>query len=264
MTLFERFKVIDVDTHITEPADTWTSRVSARWGDAVPHDRAQSTATTSGCIDGQALGQARQYRDGRLRRGCRTGPPPTTTCTPRRRTRRPAWPSWTSSRSMRRCSTRTSGDSAPGLARLRRPGVRVGVRAGLQRLPDRLRLGRPRPAAADRLAAVLGRRASPSPRSSDASPPATGASTSAISPRPTASRSSGTSTGTRYGPAARDAGVPVNFHIGGGRIGEQITSGVEMGLRANFSPGLVAAVRRQPALHRRLDPRRGLPPISRL
>src|ERR1700722_15973396 len=37
MALFDRFEVIDVDTHITEPPDTWTSRVSARWGDDVPH-----------------------------------------------------------------------------------------------------------------------------------------------------------------------------------------------------------------------------------
>jgi predicted TIM-barrel fold metal-dependent hydrolase len=34
---------------------------------------------------------------------------------------------------------------------------------------------------------------------------------------------------------ARDAGVTVNFHIGGGRIAEQIFDGVEMGFRANFS-----------------------------
>ena len=30
---------IDADTHITEPADLWTSRVSAKWGDRVPHVR---------------------------------------------------------------------------------------------------------------------------------------------------------------------------------------------------------------------------------
>jgi uncharacterized protein len=36
-TLFERFPVIDVDTHVTEPPDVWTSRVSSKWGDAVPH-----------------------------------------------------------------------------------------------------------------------------------------------------------------------------------------------------------------------------------
>ena len=36
-SIFERFRVIDTDTHITEPADLWTSRVSSKWGDRVPH-----------------------------------------------------------------------------------------------------------------------------------------------------------------------------------------------------------------------------------
>ncbi len=35
--VFERYKVIDVDTHVTEPPDVWTSRVSSKWGDLVPH-----------------------------------------------------------------------------------------------------------------------------------------------------------------------------------------------------------------------------------
>ena len=35
--------------------------------------------------------------------------------------------------------------------------------------------------------------------------------------------------------AAREAGIPVNFHIGGGRMGEQFAVGGEMGWRANFS-----------------------------
>ena len=34
--LFDRYSVIDVDTHITEPPDVWTSRVSKKWGDRVP------------------------------------------------------------------------------------------------------------------------------------------------------------------------------------------------------------------------------------
>jgi predicted TIM-barrel fold metal-dependent hydrolase len=34
--LFDRFDVIDVDTHVTEPPDTWTARMPAKWGDAVP------------------------------------------------------------------------------------------------------------------------------------------------------------------------------------------------------------------------------------
>jgi len=35
--LFDRYQVIDVDSHVSEPADLWTSRVSSKWGDAVPH-----------------------------------------------------------------------------------------------------------------------------------------------------------------------------------------------------------------------------------
>src|ERR1700736_1587553 len=32
--------IIDVDSHVTEPVDLWTSRVSvAKWGDRVPHVR---------------------------------------------------------------------------------------------------------------------------------------------------------------------------------------------------------------------------------
>jgi uncharacterized protein len=35
--LFDRIRVVDTDTHVTEPADLWTSRVSSKWGDLVPH-----------------------------------------------------------------------------------------------------------------------------------------------------------------------------------------------------------------------------------
>ncbi|NKY53086.1 amidohydrolase family protein [Nocardia vermiculata] len=38
--LCERYAVADVDSHIIEPADLWTSRISQRkWGDLVPHVR---------------------------------------------------------------------------------------------------------------------------------------------------------------------------------------------------------------------------------
>ena len=31
-------KIVDVDSHVTEPADLWTSRMSAaKWGDKIPH-----------------------------------------------------------------------------------------------------------------------------------------------------------------------------------------------------------------------------------
>ncbi len=35
--LFNRHRVIDVDTHLTEPPDVWTARVASKWGDLVPH-----------------------------------------------------------------------------------------------------------------------------------------------------------------------------------------------------------------------------------
>jgi uncharacterized protein len=35
--IVERIKVIDADTHVSEPEDLWTSRVSKKWGDLVPH-----------------------------------------------------------------------------------------------------------------------------------------------------------------------------------------------------------------------------------
>jgi predicted TIM-barrel fold metal-dependent hydrolase len=34
---FGAYDVIDVDTHVTEPADLWTSRVASKWHDRVPH-----------------------------------------------------------------------------------------------------------------------------------------------------------------------------------------------------------------------------------
>src|SRR5580698_10501838 len=37
--MFDEFGPIDTDTHITEPPDVWTSRVSKKWGNAVPHIR---------------------------------------------------------------------------------------------------------------------------------------------------------------------------------------------------------------------------------
>ena len=42
MKIAERFNVIDVDTHIIEPPDLWTSRISSKWGDLVPHVKLNS------------------------------------------------------------------------------------------------------------------------------------------------------------------------------------------------------------------------------
>ena len=35
--LVEKIPVIDADTHLVEPPDLWTSRMSSKWGDLVPH-----------------------------------------------------------------------------------------------------------------------------------------------------------------------------------------------------------------------------------
>jgi predicted TIM-barrel fold metal-dependent hydrolase len=36
--LFDRYRTVDTDTHVTEPPDVWTSRVSTKkWGESVPH-----------------------------------------------------------------------------------------------------------------------------------------------------------------------------------------------------------------------------------
>ncbi|MGE4653443.1 MAG: amidohydrolase, partial [Myxococcota bacterium] len=36
--MLARLRAIDTDTHITEPPDVWTARVSTKkWGDKVPH-----------------------------------------------------------------------------------------------------------------------------------------------------------------------------------------------------------------------------------
>jgi predicted TIM-barrel fold metal-dependent hydrolase len=37
LPISQRYAVIDVDSHVTEPADLWTSRMSSKWGDLVPH-----------------------------------------------------------------------------------------------------------------------------------------------------------------------------------------------------------------------------------
>ena len=36
------YMMIDVDTHITEPRDLWTSRVPAKWKDRVPRGLVRS------------------------------------------------------------------------------------------------------------------------------------------------------------------------------------------------------------------------------
>lgn len=49
----ERIKIIDTDTHVTEPGDLWTSRVSKKWGDLVPHQIQSSRGRPRWVIGGK-------------------------------------------------------------------------------------------------------------------------------------------------------------------------------------------------------------------
>ncbi len=58
-TLVEQIEVIDVDTHLVEPPDLWTSRLSSRWGELVPHVAWDDTKQEEAWfIGGQRLGAA--------------------------------------------------------------------------------------------------------------------------------------------------------------------------------------------------------------
>ena len=176
----DQYRVIDTDTHVIEPYDLWTSRLSvAKWGDKVPHVR---------------VGRAPQEDALVLRRPSASAP--------RHRRRRPAGTSSrrTTRRRSRRGRSRHVGcrrppgphgrvrdlgaGAVPERGRLRRrQGARhrrsradAGVRPGVQRLPDRLRLGRPQALHPDHGAAVLGHGPDRGRRSTGAPPTATRAS----------------------------------------------------------------------------------------
>jgi predicted TIM-barrel fold metal-dependent hydrolase len=58
MTLpLDQVKVVDADTHFTEPHDLWTSRAPARWKDRVPHVTVIDGAATW-VVDDEELGRA--------------------------------------------------------------------------------------------------------------------------------------------------------------------------------------------------------------
>ena len=62
--------IIDTDTHVVEPPDLWTSRLSSKWGDLVPHvalgrrwrRRRRGTSATSAARRGRGAGDGRMAR----------------------------------------------------------------------------------------------------------------------------------------------------------------------------------------------------------
>ena len=59
--MFDRYKVIDVDTHITEPADVWTARVSSKWASSRSSKR--SAANPCSSASKTACAPTMRYRD---------------------------------------------------------------------------------------------------------------------------------------------------------------------------------------------------------
>ena len=54
--LLDEIKIIDADTHVVEPPDLWISRVSTRrWGDKVPHVRADENGDPSWFVGDRAV-----------------------------------------------------------------------------------------------------------------------------------------------------------------------------------------------------------------
>ena len=224
--MFERFQVIDVDTHITEPPDTWSARISRKWGDAIPHIEridgydtwviagkpwAKPGNTAMAGFDGDAAGRPEDVRGHAPRRVGR---------------RRPASSSWIEQQIYAQVLyPNIGGFGAGSWLGLRRPGLRARVRAGLQRLPGRFRVRRSRPAAAHRVAALLGRRCDG--RRDRALRRARAPRDQLLQPagRLRSARSLGPALGPDLVRRRRTPACTVNFHIGGGRIGEQLASG---------------------------------------
>ena len=199
--LFDRYKVVDVDSHLTEPPDTWTARFPASRHDDVPHVER---------IDGQDVWMAggdRLGRAGLLLHG-----------RPRRRHARvdPGDTFDDIHPAMYDPQARLAFLDAEGIdAQILYPNVggfgnahflRLGDQdlvmecvRGVQRLPHRLVQRRARPARRRSPRCRSGTSTSPSRRCSAASATATGRSTSATSQPTTACRRSRTRTGTRSG-----------------------------------------------------------------
>jgi hypothetical protein len=109
--LFDRFDIVDADTHITEPPDTWTARMPSKWGDAIPHiERIDGfdVWVVNGTPYAKPGNTAMAGFDGTLPEG------PATYDDMHPGTRWPGWRSWTSRASTPRCSIPTWVGSGPG------------------------------------------------------------------------------------------------------------------------------------------------------
>ena len=187
--LVEKIPVIDADTHLVEPPDLWTSRMSSKWGDLVPHvvwD--EQTATRPGSsatrrvtsVGGSAMAGWSEYPPDHPRRWSDTDPA-----------------TWEASARLRKMDEYGIHAQVlyPNVAlfnvvppRRRRRGPDARVPAGVQRLPDRFEQRGARPAAADDRRCRSGTSTRRWPRSSAVPPWATAASCSRRTPARSACR----------------------------------------------------------------------------
>ena len=201
------YTIIDADTHVTEAADLWTSRVPARLKDRVPRvewdEEKQEQAWYIGdqWINSVGITAVAGWKDPY------PGPPADLRRGPPRLLRRQGPPRLHG-------RARDLGDGAvPERRRLRQPGFRAPrrqrgqarLRTGLQRLPDRLVVGRPSAAHPGHDPALLGRGRRGRRDPALCARRAIAACSSPASRRASASRCSPIGTGTRSGPPRRTA-----------------------------------------------------------
>ena len=76
------YSIIDVDTHVTETPDVWVDRVPARMRDKVPYVDVDKRGRQCWFLNGKRMSIIGLTATAGAGRHDRTGPPPTTTCTP--------------------------------------------------------------------------------------------------------------------------------------------------------------------------------------
>ncbi len=233
--LFDRYRVIDVDTHLTEPPDVWTARVPDRLRDEVPHIE-RHDGQDVWLADGNRIGAPGYYSMAGFDGVLPASVPPTFDDI------RPA---------MYDAAARLQFLDEQGIdaqvlypnvggfgngyfLRSGRPAVRTRVRPRLQRLPDRLVQRRAGPALRGHRTAVLGRRPR-SPRSSAASGLGHRAVNFCNQPQDFGQPPLAHAHWDPIWAAAQEAGVSVSFHVGGGAMGTQLGDAAGMGWMTNFA-----------------------------
>ena len=58
--------VISADDHVQEPPDLWTSRLSRKWGDRIPHLESTPDGGQRRVVDGQVILDGRVAKAGAL------------------------------------------------------------------------------------------------------------------------------------------------------------------------------------------------------